>query len=313
MARWSIRRFIEALVTLSVASILIFAIVSATPGDPAAYVLRSQSGNYAPTPEKLAEKRHELGLDQPAHVQYFEWAGRFLSGDLGKSFRTGEPVHDIIFRRLGPTLRLTLVAGALALAIAVGLALISVRYIHTPVDSAIVAFSAFFASLPAFAICLAVVDFVCIRLKLAPLLADGSWRAALLPALCLGLTLGTWWAQILRTGMLSAMAQPYAETSFARGSSVWRVAWVHALPNAFIPFLSMLAIGLGHLLAGTAIVEAVFNWPGIGSLMVSAIHDRDLVLIQALVLLTTVSFVSFAFLADALSRIIDPRLQKGLR
>jgi ABC-type dipeptide/oligopeptide/nickel transport system permease component len=304
---WIARKLLEAFAAVIAASALSFLVISLTPGDPAAYVLRAQSGNYAPSEGQLQHKRLELGLERPGWKRYGQWLAAAAKGDLGFSYRSGEAITKMIGQRLGPTLKLACVAAILALLLATGLALASSLYANRWPDHAITAVCSVLASLPSFATCLILVDLICIRLKLVPLLSDGALSSSLLPASCLALTFGAWWAQLLRANMLTALARPFAETALARGSSAFRVAWVHALPIAYLSTLGMIALGIGHMLAGTAIIEAVFNWPGTGSLLVRAISERDQPLIQALAVLAMFAFVVLAFVGELIVRAIDTR------
>jgi ABC-type dipeptide/oligopeptide/nickel transport system permease component len=305
---WILRRGGEALLALAVATLLIFAVVHLTPGDPAAFVLRAQSGNFAPSDEELAAKRREMGLDRPVVVQYASWLGGLLQGDLGNSYRNGEPVVEVIGNRLAATLRLTFSAAIIAIALAVGLSAISVAWANRAPDAVVQLVCALVASSPAFVVAILIADLVSVRLGWLPLLSDGSWRSVIMPAACIAIPLGTWWAQLLRTHMLAAQGSAYAEVARSRGASNLRVIFVHALPNAIVPFLSVLAVGIGLVFAGTAVIEAVFNWPGLGTLMLSAVKVRDLAVVQSLALIGTAVFILLAFVADVMSGLIDPRL-----
>jgi ABC-type dipeptide/oligopeptide/nickel transport system permease component len=305
---WLLRRTGEAALALLAATVLIFAVVHLTPGDPAAFVLRAQSGNFAPSAEELAAKRQELGLDRPVPIQYAHWIGGLLQGDLGTSYKNGQPVAEVIGGRLAATARLTLAAALASVLLAVVLSAISVAAANRMPDTIVQFCCVLIASSPAFVVAIIVADIVTVRLGWLPLLSDGGWRTVIMPAVCIAVPLGTWWAQLLRSHMLAAQGSGFAEVARARGASAARIILTHSLPNAVVPLLSVLAVGIGLVFAGTAVVEAVFNWPGLGTLMLTAVKNRDLAVVQALALIGTSVFILLALMADLASGIIDPRL-----
>lgn len=308
-SRWLRRSIGQAVLAVVGASLLIWLVVPLTPGDPAAFILRARNANYQPSARQLEAERAKLGLDDNIVTQYRRWVAGALHGDLGESYRTGRPVADHIGDRLPNTLRLAATAIALAVPIAIGLALLSVAFANRLVDHLVRVGCALVASVPAFVLALVASDLFAVRLGWVDAITDGSWGDALLPAACLALPLATWWAQLLRVHMLEAVGRDYDLVAAARGSGPIRTLVVHTLPNGLLPFLSMLGLGMAFLFAGTAVVEVVFNWPGLGTLLLRAVGDRDLAVIQGVALLSTVVFVTVSLLMDTLSRIIDTRLR----
>lgn len=308
MIRYAVRRLGQAALTLAAGSILVWALLAISPGDPAREVLQAQ-GVSQPHPAEIAQVRTELGLDRPAPLQYAGWAAAAVRGDLGRSWRSGEPVTQRLATRAGPTLRLTLLAvllgGAAALPLAVLGTLGAGRW--PDVLSRAVIFGA--ASIPTFVVGLLVLELVVVRWGVGQVVADGSWSAAVLPALPLAVAIAAEWARVIRSGLDDALAAGYSQVATARGASTVRLILVYGLPATARPWLAVLGMTVGGLLAGAAVVETLFTWPGIGRELIHAIAARDVPVVQGIIAVGVLGFVATGVLADLAAAAIDPRLR----
>jgi ABC-type dipeptide/oligopeptide/nickel transport system permease component len=303
-----IRRLAQAFLTLFVASVLVWSLLLLAPGDPARRVLNSR-GILNPTEAQITQTREELGLTRPAYSRYADWLSRVVRGDLSESWKTGRPVQEEFARRLLPTLRLAGVASILALALALPLAFAGAIAPGRWPDALSRWLSLAWVSAPSFLIGVILLHIVVLRWGWGQVVADGSWRSAFLPGLTLALPLAGAWARILRAGLLEASGALYLRVCAGRGATLRRQMIVHALPNALVPFLTIIGVGVGGLLGGAAIVETIFTWPGIGQFTVEAIGARDVPVIQGYALLAVVIYVASSLLVDALIRLLDPRLR----
>lgn len=305
---WLVARLAQTLLTLLGASVLIWALLPFTPGDPALRTLEAL-GNDNPRPAEVEALRRQLQLDRSLPAQYLTWLGRALRGDLSISWQSGRRVSAELGKRLPATGRLAVVTLLLSVALALVLALVSAAFPHRWPDTAARLITQLGASLPAFLLGLLLLQFVVLRFGVGRVVASGTWIDVWWPALCLALRRAAEWAQILRAGLLEALQARYTLVAAARGATGWRILWRYALPAALLPFLTVIGMGIGALVGEVAIIEAVFSWPGLGSFVVTAIAARDLPVIQGFVLLSTLTYVLASLLADVASWLLDPRLR----
>jgi ABC-type dipeptide/oligopeptide/nickel transport system permease component len=295
--------------TLFGASVLIWLLLPLAPGDPALRTLQAL-GVENPREAEVDAMRRELHLDRSLPQRYLHWLRRALSGDLSVSWQSGKPVAQELRKRLPATALLAIVTLLLAIGLALSLALCSAALPDRWPDRIAQLLSQLGASLPAFLLGLLFLQFVVIGAGVGRVVASGTLSDVWLPALCLAIGRAADWAQLLRAGLLDAMQSRFILVAAARGASKARLLFRYALPNALLPFLSVVGTGIGYLLGGVAIIEAVFTWPGLGSFVVSAIAARDLPVIQGFVLFSTLTFVGATFLADVISTLIDPRVRE---
>jgi ABC-type dipeptide/oligopeptide/nickel transport system permease component len=307
-----VRRLAQTLLTLFVASVLIWGLTSLTPGDPAREVLNGR-GVRAPTPAQVLEMRAELGLDRPVWERYGDWLVHALQGDLGQSWRTGRPVSSEFAAFLPATVNLAIAALLLALVISVPLAMVGASTAGRWPDGAIRVLTLLMVSAPSFLVGVLLLHVVVIRWGVGGVVSDGSWANVWLPAFTLALWPAAAWARILRGGLLEAMSATHLQVSTARGAGRLRLLGVHALPNAAVPFLAIVGVSVGWMLAGAAVVETVFTWPGIGRFTVQSIAARDIPVVQAFTLLAVLIFVATSLVVDLISGVIDPRLRRVSR
>jgi peptide/nickel transport system permease protein len=296
------------------ASVILFALLRLTPGDPVQIQLGEQL-----TRENYAALRGDLGLDQPYPVQYARWVGRLLQGDFGRSLRNGAPVRDEIAARLPATLQLGSAALVLSLLIAVPLGVASAVLRRSPLGFGATAFTQIGVSLPSFFVGLLLIYGVALHWRLLPAgsyVAFGAnpaeWlRRLALPAFTLGLFGAAAQTRYIRSGLLDALQQEYVRTARAKGLSEWHVITSHALRNSLIPSVTLLGLQVGVILEGAFVTESVFAWPGVGRLAVQALGARDYPVVQAVVLMATFSFMIANLLVDVAYAYLDPRINYG--
>ena len=296
------------------ASVILFALLRLTPGDPVQIQLGEQL-----TRENYAALRGDLGLDQPYPVQYARWVGRLLQGDFGRSLRNGAPVREEIAARLPATLQLGSAALVLSLLIAVPLGVASAVLRRSPLGVGATAFTQVGVSLPSFFVGLLLIYGVALHWRLLPAgsyVAFGAnpaeWlRRLALPAFTLGLFGAAAQTRYIRSGLLDALQQEYVRTARAKGLSEWRVITSHALRNSLIPSVTLLGLQVGVILEGAFVTESVFAWPGVGRLAVQALGARDYPVVQAVVLMATFSFMIANLLVDVAYAYLDPRINYG--
>ncbi len=305
------QRSLYALLTLLAVSVLIFAGTELLPGDAAQAIL----GQTA-TPETVAALRQELGLSRPAPLRYLEWISGALRGDFGKSLANAVPISTLIATRLDKTLILAAAAAAISVPLSLALGIVAALSRERAVDRAISAITLAFVSLPEFLIGYALVIVFAINLGWLPALStlreDATavqWlRAIALPAATLSLVLLAHTMRLTRTAIVNVLGAEYIQMAALKGLSPARIILRHAFPNAIGPILSIVMLMFAYLVVGVVVVEVVFNYSGMGKLMVDAVSNRDMPLVQACGLIFSTVFVVCNFLADFLAIAANPRL-----
>ncbi|MDV4181245.1 ABC transporter permease [Rhizobium brockwellii] len=308
------RRFTGLLVTLVVVSLLIFAVMDLLPGDPASIMLGTSA-----TPETLAALRHNLGLDQPLLLRYGQWLTGVLSGDLGNSLTYGVPVAGLIVERLAVTLPLALMAIVLSVAIALPLGVLAASRRGGVFDVIATLFSQISIAVPAFWVALLLIILFSTMLGLMPAGGFPGWGAGLLPALqalvmpavALAMPQAGVLTRVARSAVLDMMHEDFARTAVAKGLSRSAVLWRHIVPNASIPILTMIGLQFTFLIAGAVLVENVFNLPGLGRLALQALSQRDIIVMQDVVLFFAGLVIVMNFVVDLSYLAIDPRMRKA--
>jgi peptide/nickel transport system permease protein len=306
------RRLLSAVPVLLVVAVTIFLIIHLTPGDPAATMLGPEAD-----PESVADLRRHMGLDQPLIVQFFQWFGALLVGDLGDSVFLGVPVTEAIASHLGPTLTLALLAEVIAIAIAVPAGILAARRRGRPSDQAIMAGTLVGTSVPSFLVGLLLVLLFAVTIKAFPAggYVDpaedliGSLRFLVLPALALALGQAALIARMTRASMLEVFSHNYIKTAKAKGATAASVIYKHALRNASIPVLTVIGQSVGLLISGSVVIETVFNIPGLGQLIINSITRRDYPIIQGVVLVTALLYILVNLIVDIVYGLVDPRVR----
>jgi len=314
MAGYIAKRLAALIPVLLGLTVIVFAIMALIPGDPATAIL----GAYA-TPENVVRLNRQLGLDQPMVAQYFTWLGNLLQGDLGRSYSQNRPVLDIVSERFGATM---ILAGAsLVICSIFGLlagVLSAVRQ-YGATDK-IVTFAVLIGiSTPSFWLGLILILVFAVDLGWFPAsgmyaiygggdLPDLLWHL-FLPAITLAVVATGVIARLTRTAMLEVLRQDYIRTARAKGVSETAVIWRHAFKAALVSVIPVIGIQAGFVMGGAVYIETVFQWPGIGSMLVTAISTRDLLLVQGGVLVVAAAYVFFNLAADIVQTLLDPRLR----
>ncbi len=308
MARYVAYRFLQLVPVMLAISILTFALLYLAPGDPAQIILRNQGALL--TQGTIQKMRAELGLDQPIYMQYLRWLWNVFNLNLGISFRTGQPVAEVLLgQRLGATLELATVALALALLISVPLGILAAIRQNTLVDHVGRLAALMGASMPSFWLGLLLIYFFAVKLPWFPVMGRGTLTNLVLPALTLALGIAPIYMRLIRASLCDVLREDYVRTARAKGAPERIVILRHALRNALIPVVTVFGIGLAHLLGGSVVVETVFAWPGIGQLAVEAILNRDAPIIQAFVLLMSLAFMLVNLAVDLSYVFLDPRIR----
>lgn len=312
MPLFLLKRFATFLLTLLAASVVIFAVQGVLPGN-AAQVMLGESA----TPEALLALTRQLGLDQPVPVRYGRWVRGLVSGDLGNSVAYDTPIAGLIAERLAVTAPLALMAMVLTAAIAIALGLYAASHHNQPGDLGVMVVSQVGIAIPNFwfAILLILVFAVKLRWFSAggfPGWEDDPWeavKALVLPAVALAVVQAAILARITRSAVLDVLREDFVRTARAKGLSRRQVLWRHVLRNAFVPVLTVMGLQFANLLTGTVVVENVFALPGLGRLIFQAIANRDMAVVQDVVMLLAASVILINFIVDVLYAVIDPRLK----
>ena len=307
-----VRRLLLSVVTLSIVAVVVFAVTELLPGDWATAYFGREA-----TPESLELLRAKLGLDLPATERFANWFGRAVRGDLGSSLAREEPVLGLIASRMEKTLLLGGVAGLVAIPLALALGIIAGLTRGRRVDVAISTISLIGMSLPEFVVGTVLIFALSITLPIFPALtivrADTSFVDFLpnivLPAATLTIVWVAYILRMVRTTMIDVLASEYVEMATLKGIPRARVVLRHALPNALLPTINVIALMMAALLGGVVVIETVFNYPGVGRLLVTAIRARDVPLIQGIAITVAIMYVTINLVADLLTTSLDPRLR----
>ena len=313
MKKYVLRRLLNSVPVLLLVSVMVFSLIHLIPGDPIDYLFADETL----TPEIRAQYQRDLGLDQPLLVQYGNWLGRVLRGDLGMSLQMGRPILNLIGERVPATLLLALAATLVAVVIAIPAGIIAAIKRHTSYDYLFMSSALFGISIPHFWLGILLILFFSVFLDLLPssgyrpLWSDpmGSLEHLILPAITLGTSMAAIVALMTRSEMLEEIGKEYVRTARAKGMPERRVIFRHILKNALVPTLTILGIQFGRLMGGMVVVEYVFAWPGLGSLVVDAVYSRDYPMVQALVLTFAVIAVTINMGVDILYRYVNPRIR----
>jgi peptide/nickel transport system permease protein len=307
-----VRRLLSVIPVMLVVATVAFVLIHLAPGDPASVI----AGPYA-SADDVAKLRHQLGLDEALPVQLFRWYGRLLRGDLGDSIFLRRPVTEAIVDRLEPTLLLTTWATLIAVLAGVPAGILSARYHNSTIDQSLMGLALLGLSVPNFLLGLLMILVFGVWLGWLPVagyvpLEGGVWRnlrSLVMPSLALGLVQSALIARITRSSMLDVLREQFVLTGRAKGLAENIVVYKHALKNAIIPTLTVIGITFALLIGGAVVIETVFNIPGLGRLIISAVLRRDYPVIQGVVLLIAVTYTVVNLLVDLAYLLVDPRVR----
>ena len=305
--RYTLRRLLLYIPTLFCVTGLVFALMRFAPGD-AAYMRLSEHGMDI-TAENISAVRTELGLDQPVWEQYTLWLSRAARLDFGRSAITNRTVFPDFAAHIGATVRLSLPAFAAAIIIALFCGVFSSMYSGGWFDRVSRAITILFMSAPAYCIGLVLILLFSVKLRLLPSFGAESARHYILPCVTLAVGSVSSYARLIRATMLEEFSREYIRTARARGVSARVIVWRCALRNAVTPIVTSLCMSLGLLLGGSAIVETIFSWPGVGKYLIDAVMKRDYAVVQCCALCFAVFFVTLNLVADLLCMVLDPKLR----
>ena len=312
MKIYLLRRVLAVIPVMIIVATLAFVLIHLAPGDPASVI----AGPYA-TPDDVAKLRGQLGLDEPLPMQLMHWYGRLLTGNLGDSIFLRRPVTEAVMERIEPTLLLTIWGTLIAVLLGVPAGIVSARYHNSAVDQSLMGLALLGLSIPNFLLGLLMILVFGVWLGWLPVagyvpLDEGLWRntrSLLMPAVSLGLVQSALIARITRSSMLDVLREQYIVSGRAKGLDDRTVVYKHALKNAIIPTLTVIGITFALLVGGAVVIETVFNIPGLGRLIISAVLRRDYPVIQGVVLLIAVSYTVINLLVDLAYLAIDPRIR----
>lgn len=312
MLTYLTRRLISLILSLAVASVVIFLAIEVVPGDPAAYMLGMNA-----QPDTVTALRAELGLDQGRLTRYATWVTGMLGGDFGTSYTYRTPVAGMIADRLWVSLPLTLYALALAVLMALPAGILAAARRGRGADMGVLAATQVGIAVPNFWFAMLLVLGFAITWRLFPSGGFPGWddpaqalRALTLPAVALALPQAAILTRVLRSSLIDTLGEDYIRTARAKGLSPFQALWRHGLRNALIPVLTLIGLQFSFLLAGAIIIEQVFYLPGLGRLIFQAIGQRDLIVVESTVMLLVFAVIAVTFLTDLAYAVADPRLRR---
>jgi len=312
MLRYLYRRIGSLLVTLLVASLVVFLVIEVVPGDPASYMLGINAQE-----DTVAALRSELGLDQSKPVRYFHWVSGMLQGDFGQSYTYKTPVADMISDRLWISLPLALFALLLSIVIAFPAGIWAASKRGGVADTSVMGFTQLGIAIPNFWFAMLLVLFFAIKLRWFSAGGFAGWDAGFfvalksltLPAIALALPQAAILTRVMRSSLLDVLSEDYMRTARAKGLSRKQALLKHALRNSMIPVLTIIGLQFSFLIAGAIIIENVFYLPGLGRLIFQSIAQRDLIVVESVVMLLVFAVVMVTFLVDLAYAWVDPRLR----
>lgn len=314
MLRLILVRLGTAVITVWLASLLVFIAVQALPGDVAQQILGQDA-----TPEALATMRESMGLNQPIAERYVDWLGGMLTGNFGESLVSGEPVAGTLLLHARNTLLLALPTIILGITLSVVLGLLAGLYRDRAADRTISGLALIGMSVPEFVTATVLVLVFAIAIPIFPaVVIDGAQATVgellpftILPVIVLTISMAAYIIRMTRAGVIDAMASEFVTTAHLKGVRPRQVVLRHALPSAILPTLNVIAINIAWLIGGVVVVEAVFNYPGMGTLMIESVHNRDLPVIQAIAVLSASVYALTNLGADVVAMLLDPRQRSG--
>ena len=305
MIRTAAKHILRFVLLLAAASVVIFALLRAVPGDPARVAL-----GVSATEEAVAELSARLGLDQPLPVQYFDWVSGLLTGDFGISMASGKDITDTVIERAGVSLTLTLVAMAVSLAVAVPVGVYLARRTHSPDGAVVGALSQVGIIVPSFLVGIALVALFSVRLGWLPANGWGTPAHAVLPVASLALVQASILTRYVAAAVREEMGKDYVRTGRALGASIGNVLFTSALRNAALPVITVVGVQLASLVVGAVVIERVFTIPGLGTMLLDAVGNRDLATVQTVMMVIVAFTLVVNLIVDLTYTVVDPRIRR---
>ncbi len=313
MIAYALQRLAILVATLVFASVVVFSVLEVLPGNAAETMLGTSA-----TPQAVAALSHKLGLDKPFAERYLDWVGGALHGDLGESYAYDSPIAPLIVERLEVSGPLALMSMAIATAVALAAGLYAAERRGKTGDAVVMAASQFGLAIPNFWFGIVLVLIFAVHLRLAPAGGFPGWSepgqalvALILPAVALGLVQAAILTRVTRSALIEALGEDFIRTARAKGVSRGATLWRHALPNALPPILTIMGLQFANLVAGAVVVENVFVLPGLGRLIVQAINNRDVLVVEDCVMGLAAFVIALNLVVDLIAAAIDPRLRAG--
>ncbi|KVE07005.1 MULTISPECIES: glutathione ABC transporter permease GsiC [Burkholderia] len=304
MLNFLVKRLFGLLPTLAIVAVLVFLFVHLLPGDPARLAAGPEADEAT-----VALVRADLGLDRPLPAQFARFFAKIAHGDFGVSTRSKRPVSTEIGERFMPTLLLTLVSMVWSTLFGMAIGIASAVWRNRWPDRLGMTLAVSGISFPAFALGMLLMEIFSVKLGWLPVVPDGTWKSYVLPSLTLGAAVAAVMARFTRASFVEVLNEDFVRTARAKGVHEPMVVLKHCLRNAMIPVVTMMGLQFGFLLGGSIVVEAVFNWPGLGRLLVDAVTMRDYPVIQAIVLLFSLEFILINLTVDVLYAVINPTIR----
>ncbi|ECB7522775.1 glutathione ABC transporter permease GsiC [Salmonella enterica subsp. enterica serovar Javiana] len=304
MLNYVLKRLLGLIPTLLIVAVLVFLFVHLLPGDPARLIAGPEADAQV-----IALVRQQLGLDQPLHVQFWRYITHVLQGDFGTSMVSRRPVSEEIASRFLPTLWLTITSMIWAVLFGMAIGIAAAVWRNRWPDRVGMTLAVTGISFPAFALGMLLMQIFSVDLGWLPTVGADSWQHYILPSLTLGAAVASVMARFTRSSFVDVLSEDYMRTARAKGVSETWVVLKHGLRNAMIPVITMMGLQFGFLLGGSIVVEKVFNWPGLGRLLVDSVDMRDYPVIQAEVLLFSLEFILINLVVDVLYAAINPAIR----
>jgi peptide/nickel transport system permease protein len=297
---------------LFITTLIVFSFILLIPGDPVLALLGENA-----TPEKIAQLRQQLGLDQNIIVQYFDWLKSALQGDLGRSIFTGQPVHEAVFGRLGVTIQLVIVSMIFSIVGGMFFAITSIYFPNSWMDYVARFFGTLGTAIPNFWLAMILVLYISLKLGWVPATGFtsitenpvGFFQSILLPAISLGAVGMAQITRHLRSSLMEVMNADFVRTAHSKGVGKWRAIYKHGLQNAMLPVVTTIGILFGNKLGATVVIESIFAIPGMGQLAVNSILQRDFTMLQGVVLIMIVMVILINLITDIIYAMLDPRIE----
>ncbi|MDL0402359.1 ABC transporter permease [Corynebacterium lehmanniae] len=305
MIRTLAKHILRFVLLLAAASVVIFTLLRAVPGDPARVAL-----GVSATEEAVAELSARLGLDQPLPVQYVDWVSVLLTGDFGISMSSGKDITDTVIERAGVSLTLTLVAMAVSLAVAVPVGVYLARRTHSPDGAVVGALSQVGIIVPSFLVGIALVALFSVRLGWLPANGWGTPAHAVLPVASLALVQASILTRYVAAAVREEMGKDYVRTGRALGASIGNVLFTSALRNAALPVITVVGVQLASLVVGAVVIERVFTIPGLGTMLLDAVGNRDLATVQTVMMVIVAFTLVVNLIVDLTYTVVDPRIRR---
>lgn len=301
-------RLFQILIVLMGISLITFALTYISPGDPVRNMYTATG--VMPSEELVEQTRQEMGLNDPFIIQYTRWLNNCIHGNLGKSYSLNKPVSELLAARLLPTLKLTFMSMIIMLVIAVPLGVASALHKDGVIDYLVRGLTFIGCAMPNFWVGLLLMLAFCVKIRIFPVVSSaGDFKSLFLPALTLAIAMSSKYTRQVRTAVLDELTQDYVIGAMSRGVKRSVIIWKNVFPNSMLPLITMLGLSIGSLLGGTAVVEVIFSYPGLGNLAVSAITSSDYNLIQGYVLWLALIYMVINLIVDASYIYIDPRMR----